>query len=440
MSQAWLKMTASDLGRGIENGSISPVSLAKTYLDAILDHPMSERIYTCFTQERAMQEAHSAETRAISGQRLSLLDGVPISWKDLFDSKGIKTEAGSEILSGRMPDEDAVVLKHASNAGMVCLGKTHMSELAFSGLGLNPIKQTTPCKNDLNAVSGGSSSGAAGSVAFSLAPIAIGSDTGGSVRIPAAWNDLVGLKTTSGDISLSGVVPLCPKFDTVGPLCRSVEDASLIYAILKNQPPTPLVQPKSLRLMALTSVAQDEIEDIPMAAFNDACKKLVQNDIKIIEEGFPVLIELLSLAGVIFTREAYATWGAVLETEGEKMFPEILERFMAGKTVAKDHYKNAWLFMEKVRADWARLTINFDAVILPSSPLLPPNQEKLLTDNEYYKHANLLALRNTRIANMLGLCSITLPTSVASCGFMIMGAPNTELSLLNIAAKIESYL
>ena len=433
-------MTASDLGRGIENRSISPVSLAKKYLDAISDHPMSERIYTCVTQERAMQEAHSAEARAISGQRLSLLDGVPISWKDLFDSKGIKTEAGSEILSGRMPDEDAVVLKHASNAGMVCLGKTHMSELAFSGLGLNPIKQTTPCKNDLNAVSGGSSSGAAGSVAFSLAPIAIGSDTGGSVRIPAAWNDLVGLKTTSGDISLSGVVPLCPKFDTVGPLCRSVEDASLIYAILKNQPPTPLVQPKSLRLMALTSVAQDEIEDIPMAAFNDACKKLVQNNIKIIEEGFPVLIELLSLAGVIFTREAYATWGAVLETEGEKMFPEILERFMAGKTVAKDHYKNAWLFMEKVRADWARLTINFDAVILPSSPLLPPNQEKLLTDNEYYKHANLLALRNTRIANMLGLCSITLPTSVASCGFMIMGAPNTELSLLNIAAKIESDL
>ena len=144
MSQTWLKMTASDLGRGIENGSISPVSLAKTYLDAILDHPMSERIYTCVTQERAMQEAHSAEARAISGQRLSLLDGVPISWKDLFDSKGIKTEAGSEILSGRMPDEDAVVLKHASNAGMVCLGKTHMSELAFSGLGLNPIKQTTP--------------------------------------------------------------------------------------------------------------------------------------------------------------------------------------------------------------------------------------------------------------------------------------------------------
>ena len=253
MSQTWLKMTASNLGRGIENGSISPTALVKTYLDAISNHPMSERIYTYVTQERAMQEAQSAEARAISGQRLSLLDGVPISWKDLFDSKDINTEAGSEILSGRIPDEDAVVLKHASNAGMVCLGKTHMSELAFSGLGLNPIKQTTPCKNDLNAVSGGSSSGAAGSVAFNLAPIAIGSDTGGSVRIPAAWNDLVGLKTTSGDISLSGVVPLCPKFDTVGPLCRSVEDASLIYAILKNQPPTPLVPPKSLKLLKVPS-------------------------------------------------------------------------------------------------------------------------------------------------------------------------------------------
>ena len=440
MSQTWLKMTASNLGRGIENGSISPTALVKTYLDAISNHPMSERIYTYVTQERAMQEAHSAKARAISGQRLSLLDGVPISWKDLFDSKDIKTEAGSEILSGRIPDEDAVVLKHASNAGMVCLGKTHMSELAFSGLGLNPIKQTTPCKNDLNAVSGGSSSGAAGSVAFNLAPIAIGSDTGGSVRIPAAWNDLVGLKTTSGDISLSGVVPLCPKFDTVGPLCRSVEDASLIYAILKNQAPTPLVPPKSLKLMALTSVAQDDVEEIPMAAFNDACKKLVKSDIKIIEEDFPVLSELLSLAGVIFTKEAYATWGDVLEMKGDKMFPEILDRFKAGKTVTKDAYKNAWLFMEKARADWARLTINFDAVILPSSPLLPPNLKKLLIDSEYYRRANLLALRNTRIANMLGLCSITLPTPIASCGFMIMGAPKTELNLLNIAAKIESNL
>ena len=205
-----------------------------------------------------------------------MLDGVPISWKDLFDSKDINTEAGSEVLSGRIPDEDAVVLKHASNAGMVCLGKTHMSELAFSGLGLNPIKQTTPCKNDLNAVSGGSSSGAAGSVAFNLAPIAIGSDTGGSVRIPAAWNDLVGLKTTSGRLSLSGVVPLCARFDTIGPLCRSVEDASLALASLEGARPVDLTNFKleGCRFAVCDTAGFDDIREGPQEGFSNAIHRL----------------------------------------------------------------------------------------------------------------------------------------------------------------------
>ena len=240
MSQLWLKMTACDLGRGIDNGSISPIALLKTYLEAISEHPLKNQIYVHVATKRAMKEAEDAELRARKNNRLSLLDGVPISWKDLFDSKNINTEAGSNLLSGRIPTEDALVLKYATQAGLICLGKTHMSELAFSGLGLNPMTETTPCINNLDAVSGGSSSGAAGSVAFGLASIGIGSDTGGSVRIPAAWNDLVGLKTTSGDISLQGVVSLCPKVDTVGPLCRSVEDTAMIDAILKNQKSLPI--------------------------------------------------------------------------------------------------------------------------------------------------------------------------------------------------------
>ena len=146
-----------------------------------------------------------------------MLDGVPISWKDLFDSAGVGTESGSDLLLGRVPDRDALVLRNATAMGTVCLGKTHMSELAFSGLGLNPVKETPPCVNDAEAVPGGSSSGAATSVAFGLAACGIGSDTGGSVRIPSAWNDLVGLKTTSGRVSLEGVVPLCLKFLALRP-------------------------------------------------------------------------------------------------------------------------------------------------------------------------------------------------------------------------------
>ena len=437
MTQSWLKMTACELGRGIDNGSISPIALVKTYLEATRNHPLNNDIYARISSERALQEANAAEIRAKTNNRLSLLDGVPISWKDLFDSKGINTEAGSMLLSGRIPESDAVVLDNATQAGLVCLGKTHMSELAFSGLGLNPMTKTTPCVNNLDAVSGGSSSGAAGSVAFNLASIGIGSDTGGSVRVPAAWNDLVGLKTTSQDISLKGVVPLCPKFDTIGPLCRSVEDAAVIYSILKNQNFTPIKKPNSLQLMRLEGISEENIENAPLTAFDDACAKISKTDITITKHKFPVLEKLLSLAGIIYTVEAYEVWGELLEKEGKKMYPEILSRFMAGKNFTQNEYKNAWSSINSIRADWMNFTQEFDAVILPTSPILPPNKTKLLSDSSYYKRANLLALRNTRIGNMLGLCSITLPTSQPSCGFMIMGAPFSELKLLNIASKIE---
>ncbi len=201
MSKDWLWMTAADLGRGIAAGEIDPVALTQTYLDAIAAHPLKDRIYARLTPDRALAEAQAAADRAKAGQRRGLLDGVPISWKDLFDTAGVATEAGSALLAGRVPDRDAVVLRNATAAGLVCLGKTHMSELAFSGLGYNPITATPPCVNDAEAVPGGSSSGAAASVAFGLAPAGIGSDTGGSVRIPAVWNDLVGLKTTIGRLS-----------------------------------------------------------------------------------------------------------------------------------------------------------------------------------------------------------------------------------------------
>jgi aspartyl-tRNA(Asn)/glutamyl-tRNA(Gln) amidotransferase subunit A len=230
----WLGMTAAALGRGIADGSIGPVALTEAYLAAIDAHPFRDRIYARVTADRARAEAAAAEARAKAGHRLSPLDGVPISWKDLFDTAGTATEAGSKLLAGRVPEADALVLRNATALGLVCLGKTHMTELAFSGLGYNPMTATPPCVNDHDAVPGGSSSGAAASVAFGLASAGIGSDTGGSVRVPSAWNDLVGLKTTAGRVPLDGVVPLCARFDTVGPLCRSVEDAALMLAALEG--------------------------------------------------------------------------------------------------------------------------------------------------------------------------------------------------------------
>ena len=245
-------------------GRINPVELTEFFLDAIAAHPLAPRIYARTTETRARGEAMGAAARAKSGLRRHPLDGVPLSWKDLFDTAGIATEAGSALLKGRTPTTDAETLQTATLLGSVCLGKTHMSELAFSGLGLNPVTATPPCVNDDQAVAGGSSSGAAASVAHGLAPAAIGSDTGGSVRIPAAWNDLVGLKTTHGRLSTRGVVPLCETFDTVGPLARSVEDCALLLALMEGRRADPTALPLTgLHLAVLETVALDDLRDRP---------------------------------------------------------------------------------------------------------------------------------------------------------------------------------
>ena len=230
----WRTMTAADLGRGIGAGRIDPVALADAFLEAIAAHPDGARIYARTTAARARAEAEAAAARARAGQRRGLLDGVPLSVEGSVRHRGRGDRGRLGAAEGPGAGARRRVLANATAAGTVCLGKTHMSELAFSGLGLNPVTATPPCVNDPAAVPGGSSSGAAASVAFGLAPAAIGSDTGGSVRIPSAWNDLVGLKTTAGRISCDGVVPLCEKFDTVGPLCRSVEDAAELLAVLEG--------------------------------------------------------------------------------------------------------------------------------------------------------------------------------------------------------------
>lgn len=261
------------------------------------------------TVDRALAEAGAAAARARAGHRRGLLDGVPLSWKDLFDTAGVATEAGSALLKGRIPSEDARVLRNATAQGAVCLGKTHMSELAFSGLGLNPMTATPPCVNDEAAVSGGSSSGAAASVAFGLAPCGIGSDTGGSVRIPSAWNDLVGLKTTSGRVPLEGVVPLCARFDTVGPLGRSVEDAALALALLEGGQPADLrgASIKGTRIGVLQTVALDDMREQPRVAYQSALERL-QNAGAVLEKFDAPEVDLaMAQAPVAFTAEAYGT-------------------------------------------------------------------------------------------------------------------------------------
>ena len=438
----WLKMTAADLGRGIAAGHIDAVELTEAYLDAIDQQPIHDRIYARVTADRARAEAKASAQRARLGQRRSLLDGVPISWKDLFDTANIGTEAGSNLLKGRVPDRDALVLQNATAAGLICLGKTHMSELAFSGLGYNPSTETPPCVNDQDAVPGGSSSGAAASVAFDLAAAGIGSDTGGSVRIPSAWNDLVGLKTTAGRLSLEGVVPLALKFDTVGPLCRSVEDAAHLLVALEGGKPIDLrgADLTGCNLAVLKTVALDDVRDTPMEAFQNAVVRLTKAGAKIRHIEIPQIETAMSLSGCLYTAEAYGLWRDVIEANPDAMYSEILERFRLGKTHSGPDYVAAWAALEAARVAYDAATSEFDAVLLPTAPILPPNLERLNTDHDYYVTENLLALRNTRMGNLMGVSALSLPTGTPSCGIMAMGAPNGEEALLRLGSAMEKAL
>ncbi|WP_068115752.1 amidase [Tropicimonas marinistellae] len=438
----WLWMSAGDLGRGIGAGEIDPVALTECYLDAIARHPNASRIYARITRDRALREAEAAARRAELGLRRSLLDGVPVSWKDLFDTSGVATEAGSALLKGRVPAADAEVLANATAAGLVCLGKTHMTELAFSGLGLNPSTETPPCVNDADAVPGGSSSGAATSVAFGLAAAGIGSDTGGSVRVPSAWNDLVGLKTTAGRLPLRGVVPLCARFDTVGPLCRTVEDAALLLAALEGGKPADL-QGATLtgrRFLALTTVALDEIREAPARGYAQAVARLRAAGATVEEGPVAEVEEALALSGLLFAPEAYGTWKTEIEAAPERMYGPVRERFRGGAEIAAADYVAAWHQLEQLRAAFQAATAGYDAVLAPSVPILPPNAAAVAQDEALFVSENLLTLRNTRIGNLMGLCALTLPTGVPSTGIMLMAPAMAEERLLRIGAAAERAL
>lgn len=442
MSETWRNMSAADLGREIGAGRLDPRELTEAFLEAIDAHEFGPRIYARIMPERARAEAEAAANRARDGLRRGLLDGVPISWKDLFDTAGVATESGSRLLAGRAPDADAEVLVNATSAGTVALGKTHMTELAFSGVGLNLATQTPPNINDPALAPGGSSSGAAASVAYGLAAAGIGSDTGGSVRVPSAWNDLVGLKTSSGRLSNRGVVDLCPRFDTVGPLCRTVEDAAEILAVLEGRRAADLagVDLSGARLMVLETLALDALEDQPAQGFEQAIATLEAAGAVIERRKMPQVAAAEALSGVLYSTEAYAVWGETIEGDPGVMYPPTLERFRAGANFSGVEYIRAWRQLDRLREEWLAETAGFDAVIAPTVAIMPPDIARLTADPEYFKARNMLTLRNTRIGNLMNSAGLTLPTGVPSTGIMFLTPSGGEERLLRLGAAAEKAL
>jgi len=434
-------LSAADQGRRIDRGEVDPVDLTRDMLDAIAEHPRGGDIYARTMPDRAIAEAQAASDRARAGVRRGPLDGVPISWKDLYDTAGVATEAGSAMLKGRVPGRDAVVLANASAAGLVCLGKTHTTELAFSGLGLNPVTATPPNAINPALAPGGSSSGAAVSTASGLASAGIGSDTGGSVRVPAVWNNLVGFKTSVGRLSTKGVVPLCTRFDTVGPLCRTVEDAALLFAAMANVKPVDLsASSPERRFLVLSNPCIDPLDDAPQIAFESACARLSGAGSMVTKVTADGLDDAMALAATLYPPEAYATWKHLIETKGNLMYAPVRERFESGLSVKAPDYLAAWDALHRHRTAFVTAMAGFDAVLLPTCPILPPETAALLADDATFTARNLEALRNTRVGNLMDLTGVTLPLGSDHCGLMLLCPPRQEEFALVLAAEVEKTL
>lgn len=444
--------TALALGHAIESGACDPRELTQFFLERAKTGDAEHRIFAHLMEARALAEAEAAHARAKSGLRRHMLDGVPISWKDLFDSVGTPTSAGTLPLKTRLPTRDAQVLARATRAGLVAMGKTNMTELAFSGLGINPHFGTpaNACDIEIERAPGGSSSGAAVSLAGGFCAAAIGTDTGGSVRIPAAWNNLVGLKTTAGRIPLEGVLPLSQTFDTVGPLTRDVSDANAFFDVLTGCATKPLPAADLSRAVFCLpgGIAWDGLDAGIADAVNNAIHHLIRAGARIIERPLPELDDINALAWSPtqsrLVAEAYTNWHEMLEAHGAEIFPPVLSRVLAGAKLTAGDLTRGDHLRHDITQRYLAATAGVDAVIVPTVQITPPPIASLIEGGPDYFKANVSALRNTTIGNQLGLCALTLPVGYDAqgmpVGMMLQAAPHREKQLLSLGLAIESCL
>lgn len=443
-------MTALDLGAAIQNQSIDPIDLTEHFLARMAAEDPDHRVYIQATADRARAEAAAASTRAKEGLRQSPLDGVPMSWKDLTDTAGTATTFGSALLRDRVPDRDALLLRRATLAGMICLGKTTMSEFAYSGLGINPIFGTPAngADREVERVPGGSSSGAAVSVTDGLAPAGIGSDTGGSVRIPAALNGIVGLKTTIGLLPLDGILALSPTFDTIGPLTRDVADANAIFAILNQSRPFDLAGASldGVRLLKPKDVMYDDLDATVAGAISHALDRLGNAGAEIVEGEVPEFAEAfdhVARHGNIISAEAYALWHDLVDSRGDEMYWGVRSRFELAKKLSAIDAEAAHIGLKAIAARYRTRTAGFRAVVHPTCPRIAPPIADLQDDPAAYDDANLAMTRNTRLGNIMETCGVTVPCQGPGqlpVGLSFMAAGHSEGMVLRLGAAAESAL
>jgi aspartyl-tRNA(Asn)/glutamyl-tRNA(Gln) amidotransferase subunit A len=401
------------------------------------------RTYLSTYADAARAEADAADRRLRDGTALGPLDGAIVSIKDLFDVAGEPTRAGSNILADAPPaTSDALVVRRLRGAGAVIVGKTNMSEFAFTGVGANPHYGTPGNPADRMRVPGGSSSGAAVSAADGMCEIAIGTDTGGSTRIPAALCGVVGFKPTKSRVPTDGAYPLSPTLDSVGPIARSVEACARADAVLAGEEPWDLEPARlcELSMGILRGEPLTELDYEVSARFEAAISLLDRAGARLSDADIPTLEDMARVNSVatIATAEAYRIHESQLASRGDEYDQFIRRRIEGGRAVSAQAY--ARMLAERgalAKAMDSRMTA-FDALVLPTTPIVAPTKAQLSTPDGF-KSANRLLLRNTAIANFFDLCAISLPITGVGLpvGLMLFGRHGNDRQLFRIAAAVE---
>jgi len=399
--------------------------------------------------EQALAAADFYDRLRASGAVPSRFAGIPLSLKDLFDIAGDVTTAGSRVLRDAPPaPRDAPAVARLRAAGFIPIGRTNMTEFAFSGIGINPHYGTPSSPHDRGSrrIPGGSSSGAAVSVSDAMALGAIGTDTGGSCRIPAAFCGIVGFKPTASRVPTQGAFPLSTSLDSVGPLAATVACCAALDAVLAGEPveelaPFPL---DALRMAVPQTMVLDNVEPAVAHAFERALMRLRDKGARIVDLPLRELDELrgINAKGGIVTAEAYALHRPLI-AKGEKMYdPRVLTRILRGREQDAADY----IDLVNARADFTRrvsaIAAPYDALVMPSVPMSAPRMADLEPDDAY-RRINMLVLRNPSIANFLDACSISIPchrSGEAPAGLMLFGQHGSDRRLLSIAAAIENVV
>jgi aspartyl-tRNA(Asn)/glutamyl-tRNA(Gln) amidotransferase subunit A len=443
--------TIAEVSAAFSSGRTTSVAETETLLDTI-DKSGGEggRAFLKVYHDRARATARASDEARKLGVEGGPLAGIAISIKDLFDVAGEVTLAGSKVRDKSAPaPADAPILARLRAAGAVIIGRTNMTEFAFSGLGINPHYDTprNPWDRSTGRIPGGSSSGAAVSVADGMAVTAIGTDTGGSVRIPSALCGLTGFKPTARRVPTAGAFPLSTTLDSIGPLANSVACCALIDQVMSGGVTKAVAaRPVSgITLAVPQTIVLDDMDDHVAATFQKALSVLSAAGARIVEIPFEVTADIFTAnaTGGFAASEAFATLRDLLDLDEGRFDPRVSVRVKRGGTMSAADYIALLDDRVAIQAKADAASRDYDALLMPTTPIVAPAIAELSASDEAYHAANMLMLRNSSFGNFLDRCATSLPihrAGDAPVGLMVMGETMGDAKALEVAAGIEAAL